>query len=433
MSRKICGGWGGIARRTGRKLPFLPLVEPTAARYNHLHMKTLANWMVTKWIPNHENITNVDVRARYGAIEAWLSILVNILLFVIKLILGLLLHSVSVIADSIHTLSDTGTSIILLFGFRIARRPSDREHPFGHGRMEAVATLVVAVLLMVAGVELLRSSAERIFHPTLQAVEVSWMPVLVLLGTILVKEEMARFSMILGKRIQSDALKADAWHHRSDALSTVLVVAALVLAEFGYVYVDGVAGVLVALIIIYSGYVIARDAVNPLLGEEPSARLLEDIEKLARSIPGVLGVHDVIVHRYGQANHISLHIEVCDSRPIGELHDLSEEVEQVIEKNIFGSAVVHIDPVNKNHVRYPEIHAALAEAVAGNPRISGFHDLRIVGHGLKVKAIFDITLDKNVKEAEVQEIKSQLREALGKKILGVRLAIKAEPKFAYSR
>jgi cation diffusion facilitator family transporter len=395
-------------------------------------MKFITQWIVKKWIPKHDDINNVEVRARYGAIEAWLSIFLNSVLFIIKGIMGILLHSVSLIADAIHTLSDTGTSIVLLFGFKIAKRPSDREHPFGHGRMEAIATLVIAVLLIVAGVELLRSSVSRIFHPTVSNTQLGWLPVIILIGTIVLKEAMARFAYELGKMIKSDALRADAWHHRTDALSTILVVVALVLARFGYIYVDGVVGVLVALIITYSGYAIARDAINPLLGEEPSRQLLKDIENIAKSVKGVLGVHDVIVHRYGQVNHVSLHIEVCDSRPIGELHDLSEDVERIIEKNISGSAVVHIDPVNKNHVRYDEIHSTISSEISQDSRISGFHDLRIVGHGLKVKAIFDITLDKDVKDADVQEIKQQLRDSLGKKLTAVRFIIKAEPKFAYS-
>ncbi|KPK75590.1 MAG: hypothetical protein AMJ79_10840 [Phycisphaerae bacterium SM23_30] len=304
--------------------------------------------MVRKFIINYQDIDNVKVRARYGYLEAWTSIVINMLLFAVKMVLGVMVNSVAVIADAVHTLSDTGTSIIILIGFRIAKRPADREHPFGHGRMESIATLIVAVLLMVAGFELLRSAVERILKPTVEKAEITWLVGLILIGTMAVKELMARFAREMALLVKSKTLQADAWHHRSDALSTLLVLAAMVCAYLGYSYVDGVAGVGVALIVIYSGYAIGRDAISPLLGERPRQELLDEIKNTARSFEGVRGVHDVIVHRYGQHKVISLHIEVSAEESVTKLHDLSEEVTEAIEKKWGGSAVVHIDPLNKD-------------------------------------------------------------------------------------
>ncbi|MFC1783858.1 cation diffusion facilitator family transporter, partial [Planctomycetota bacterium] len=184
--------------------------------------------------------------------------------------------------------------------------------------------------------------------PTVEKAKITWTVALVLTGTMVIKELMARFAGEMAALVKSKTLQADAWHHRSDAFSTLLVLAAMVCAYFEYPYVDGVAGVGVALIVIYSGYAIGRDAISPLLGERPNRELLSEIENIARGFAGVKGVHDVIVHRYGQAKVITLHIEVSAQESVTKLHDLSEEVTEAIEKKLGGSAVVHIDPLSPN-------------------------------------------------------------------------------------
>jgi len=372
------------------------------------------------------------VRARYGALEAWVSIVTNMLLFVVKLVIGLWISSVAVIGDSVHTLSDTGTSIVILIGFRLAKKPGDREHPFGHERMESIAAVVVAVLLAVVGFELLKSAVLRIIHPVIEQTQISWTIGIILAATILVKELMARFARDLAQIIQSKSLEADFWHHRSDAISTVLVLAGLVLVRLGYNYVDGVAGVGLALIVIYSGYAIMRDAITPLLGERPSRELLADIDRIALGVKGVQGVHDVIVHRYGQVNMISLHIEVLEDKSINVLHDISEQVEAKLENHLGGSAVVHIDPFNKDHPRYDEIHQAIKQVTEADERVAGFHDLRIVGHSRQIKAIFDVNITDKVASQQIDQLKQDLRGELAKKLHDVRLVIKVEPRYAYS-
>lgn len=395
-------------------------------------MEKLTHWLVRKLIVDYQKVDNVNVRSRYGALEAWTSVFVNLLLFVIKGFFGIMLGSIAIIGDAIHTLSDTGTSIIILIGFRIAKKPSDREHPFGHGRAESIAALIVAIVLIIAGIELFKSAVIRILHPQIVPGRITVTVAVVMMGTIVIKELMARFARELGQMIKSSALEADFWHHRSDAFSTVLVLVAMVCAHWNFVYVDGVAGASVALIIIYSGYIIARDAISPLLGEPPSKELLQEIEKTARSVPGVLGVHDVIVHRYGQENLISLHIEVPDDKPVIQLHDLSEEVEETIAQKMGGSAVVHLDPLNKNHKRYEEIHNAICIVTAEDKRIMGFHDLRIVGKGARTKAVFDITIDEHVSRKDTAAIIAQIHVSLAERLPDVRTVIKAEPRYAYS-
>ena len=396
-------------------------------------MKAFTRWLVSKVIRDYRETNNVVVRGRYGSLEAWTSIVANVILFVVKGLLGLSISSVSLIADAIHTLSDTGTSIIILLGFRIAKRPADKEHPFGHGRMEYIAALIVAVLLVVTGIELLKSSGGRIVQPSVQLGQVGTLVFLILVGTILVKELLARFARELGRMIGSNALAADFWHHRSDAFSTLFVLVAMVFSHYGYGYLDGIAGIAVALVIIYSGYKIASDAISPLLGEPPSDEFLGRIESIALRCDGVEGVHDLIVHRYGQVNLVSLHIEVADNRPIGWLHDLSERVEEAIANELGGSAVVHIDPLNRGHQRYNEIERTIAELTRKTPQIAGFHDLRIVGGSDRLKAVFDINMAEAMPAKQIAEIKWRLFGELSEQLPGVRFAIKAEPPYAYSR
>ena len=392
-------------------------------------MKIVTRWLVRRFIVNYRDIDNVVVRARYGCFEAWVSIGVNVLLFGVKLALGLMVHSVAIIADAVHTLSDTGTSVVILIGFKVARRPADREHPFGHGRMESVATLIVAVLLIVAGFELLRSAGERIFRPTVEAAEISWGVGLILIGTMAAKELMARFAGEISKMVKSKTLEADAWHHRSDAFSTLLVLVAMGCAYLGYGYVDGVAGVGVGLIVIYSGYAIARDAISPLLGERPGQELLDEIEKTACGVAGVEGVHDIIVHRYGQVKLVSLHIEVSPSESVRAVHELSEQVIEALEGKLGGTAVVHIDPLSTGHKEYDRIYEAVKRLTSGEKRVVDFHDLQItdIEGGLKVS--FDVTLDYAADEEEGEVLKQRLTASLEGELGGVRVAIRVEGEF----
>jgi cation diffusion facilitator family transporter len=394
-------------------------------------MKAFTHWLVRHLIADYRDVDNLKVRAKYGSLEAWVSIFINVALFAIKCILALIVHSVSLLADAIHTLSDTGTSIVILIGFKIAKRPADREHPFGHGRMESVATLIVSVLLIVTGFELLRSSFERILHPKVMSGQIGPVLVVIIVGTILIKELLARFARELSVMAKSKTLEADFWHHRSDALSTVLVLVAMAGSYYGYNYIDGVMGMGVALIVMYSGYVIARDAISPLLGEKPKEELIREIETLSRRVPGVLGVHDVIVHRYGQVNLISLHVEVSADEPIEKLHDISEQVEAILDRNLGGTAVAHIDPLSRSHPRYDEIHGLLKQTVAENNQILSFHDLRITGEN-PVRMSFDITLEQIVAQEQVVQLKETLIAQLQGQLRDVEIEIKAEPRYAYT-
>jgi cation diffusion facilitator family transporter len=394
-------------------------------------MKKFTRWIAAKTIKNYQSVNDLKVRARYGALEGWVSIVLNLLLFVVKIVLGLSIKSVSLIADAVHTLADSGTSAVVIIGFKMARKPSDKEHPFGHGRMESIAALVVSVLLFMAGVELGEKSIHAIVKPQSSTAPIS--VILVVLATLVVKELMSRFSYQLGEIIDSQALKADALHHRSDVIATGLVVVALITTRFGYNYVDGVMGVFVSLIIFYSAYSIAKEAINPLLGEAPSKETIKEIEKLAMTHEGVLGVHDIIFHKYGQTSVISLHIEVSDKESAFKLHDLAEQVEETITRKIPGMAVVHVDPLNKDHPQYKQITGAIEDIISEDSRVSAFHDLRIVGCvANRCNVVFDIVLEKDADEQETYDIIRSIDEKFKAKFPEMKTVIKNEPKYAYN-
>jgi len=394
-------------------------------------MKKFTPWMAAKFIKDHQNVNDLKVRARYGALEGWASIVGNLLLFVVKIVLGISIKSVSLIADAVHTLADSGTSAVVIIGFKIARKPSDKEHPFGHGRAESIAALVVSVLLFMAGVELVEKSIHAIIKPHSSTASAG--VIVIIVGTIIIKELMSRFSYQLGEIINSQALKADALHHQSDVIATAMVVVALLATRFGYNYVDGLMGVFVSLIIFYSALTIAKEAVNPLLGEAPSRKIIKEIEELALAHEGVSGVHDIILYKYGQVHITTLHIEVSDNASASELHTLSEEVEEEITQKLGGKTVVHVDPINKNHPKYEQIAEAIKEIISRDRRINSFHDLRIVGCEVnKCKAVFDIALEQDADEQETYDIIRSISEKFKTKFPEMKTVIKAEPKYAYS-
>lgn len=306
-------------------------------------MKKLTEFILKKSIKNYENIENQTVRTKYGILEAKISIIGNIVLFVFKLVVGLLLNSISLIADSFHTLSDVITSAVVWIGFRTSNQPADEKHPYGHGRVESIATLVIGVLLVIVGFDFLKLSIQRLIR--VEIVKGSWLVAILLVVSGLAKEWMAIFSIDLGKRIDSSALIADAWHHRTDAVASFFVALAIAASVFGYYKVDALFGIVVSLLIVYVGFVLSKSSISFLIGEAPNKDLVDKIKKHANSIPGVNSVHDVQVHNYGNRLEASLHIEVDKNYKLNTGHKIAELVEKKLSEKLKISPVVHVDPL----------------------------------------------------------------------------------------
>ena len=391
-------------------------------------LEKIVHYIVKNRIANWEDFHNPTVRSRYGALEGWTSIIVNFVLFGLKLAFGILTGAVSLVADAFHSLSDVSTSVVILISFKISKKPSDSLHPFGHGRMEAVASVVVAVLLLVAGVEIFKSSIEQILHP--KPFEASWLAMGIIAGTVIVKELLARFSGILGEMIDSLALKADFWHHRTDAISSVLVIAAFLGQRFGITFLDGVVGVVVALLIGYTGWTIARKAIDDLLGTHPSKSLVSQVKETARSFSDVIDVHDLIIHQYGPTMVLSFHIEVSESLSLKYAHALAETVEKAVNDKFHTYATVHLDPVNIDDPELIQIHDFLKIQFEASNKNCTFHDLRSVGEDGAKNILFDLNVAPRMKEKDLDEFKSNLQKSLTDafpSVVGV--CIEVEPRY----
>ena len=269
----------------------------------------LTERLIKLFVKKPDMVNDTAVRTAYGKLAGGVGIAANVVLFLFKLIAGLLSGSVAIIADAFNNLSDAGSSIVTLIGFRLSGAPADAEHPFGHGRVEYLSALTVAALIMLAGFELAGSAFQKILHPTVS--EFSWLTNVILIVAIAVKLWMAYFNRNIGKRIHSHALFAAATASRNDVICTAVVLVSAIFTEITAIPVDGYVGVAVALFVIWAGFSIMRETISPLLGEAPSPELVEDIRRIVMSQDGVVGIHDLIVHNYGPGRClVSLHAEV---------------------------------------------------------------------------------------------------------------------------
>jgi cation diffusion facilitator family transporter len=337
----------------------------------------MVSFIVNNIIPKNADLKDPSIRQKVGVSEGYFSIFGNIILFIAKVIIGLLSHSIALMADAFHTLLDVVTSVIVIFGFKVAQKPADAEHPYGHGRAETLASLIISFIIGYIGIEFFKSSMHRIFN----AEELSitpWMIGVVSI-TILIKELMARVSFELGDAIDSDVLRADALHHKSDVWSSVLVIVGLISAQFGFSQLDSYMGIGVSLFIIYTGFELAKNAVDDLLGRPPSKEYIEQIKQIAISVKHVLNVHDIIVHQYGTQKFISLHIEISDLHSAEELHNIADLVEKELAHTLYADVVTHIDPIKSDGKLELEIDSAIHSVISQWSDL-GIQDLRLSGN-----------------------------------------------------
>lgn len=380
--------------------------------------------LTNRFIPNTKESAKM-YRTKIGVFQGWISVLVNSILFIFKLVIGVMVGAVSVIADAIHTLSDVVSSIVVIWGFKQAEKPADVEHPYGHGRAEYIATLIIAILLCVAGIEFIEASIDRIQNP--EQVVAKWWMILILMVTIILKEITARYAEFLSTKIASGTLHADAWHHRIDALSSLLVVGALIAGKYGYPSSDGWAGLGVALFLIYTGFIIAKDAVDDLIGKPPTSEEVEVIRQIVMSVDGVLGAHDIIVHSYGHDKFASVHVEIDADETTAVAHDISEEVENKLEKAIGVEPTVHLDPVHPNDPLVQEVNKVLSLLYESDGRITDIHDVRIVNTENHHVILFGINIKLGISQKEIVSCTLNLENRLKEKFKNYEINIKVSP------
>lgn len=365
----------------------------------------LLQW-IEKKIPGHENVKDERVRSAYGKAASMVGIGCNALLFAGKLAVGTLSGSVAITADAVNNPPDASSSIISLLGFKMADKPADAEHPYGHGRYEYLSGLMVAVMIMVIGVELLKSSVEKIISPS--DVAFSWVTVGVLAASIAVKFWMAGFNRAIGRKIDSKTLEATADDSRNDVISTGAVLAATLIAHFAGVQLDGLMGAAVAAFILYSGFGLVKDTIDPMLGAKPAPELVEHIRQKVMSYPGVLGVHDLMVHDYGPGRQFaSVHAEMSALEDPLVSHDVIDNIERDFLENDKLHLVVHYDPVATDDPRVPIMRELVAGIVKEIHPEMTIHDLRIVPGTTHVNVVFDCVVPYGVTLGE-KEIRRRI-------------------------
>ncbi len=342
-------------------------------------------------------------RLKVGRLEGYLSIFGNLFLFGIKLSLGVISQSIALLADAFHTLMDVATSGIVILGFKLSQKPADAEHPFGHGRAETISSLLIAFLIGLVGIEFLKSSVGRLYHS--EELMVDPRMILIIVVTIFIKEIMARVSHEMGDLIESDILKGDAVHHRSDMLSSLLVVVGLIGARLGWPELDSYMGIGVSIFILYTGYELARNAVDELLGKPPTKEMIDTISQIATQVNGVLNVHDIIVHQYGVKKFISLHVEVEHKHTADELHVIADVVEDNISTKLYANVVTHIDPVKRGGSAENSI-MDLVSPIVESYMLGAIQDLRIIKENGTVSNIsFEIPCSVEFMQKEAVQVK----------------------------
>lgn len=359
-------------------------------------------------------------RSQCGKLAGVVGILCNILLFLGKLLAGLLSGSVSVMADAVNNLSDASSSLMTLLGFKLAEKPADPHHPYGHARMEYLSGLAVAAMILLIGAELVKSSVGKILHP--EAVSITWLTLAILAASILVKLWLAAFCKRLGKMIGSAALEATAADSRNDVISTAAVLVAAILGQLLHWQIDGYVGLAVALFILYSGIGIARDTIDPLLGEAPDPALVEQIRSKIRSYDKVLGIHDLMVHDYGPGRRFaSVHVEMdCREDPL-VCHDIIDNIERDFLEQEHLHLVIHYDPLVTDDQELTHMRTLVSrELLDIDPRLS-LHDFRMVRGPQHTNLVFDLPLpfDLQGKEAELKAMIDQRVQFEGAKYFTV--------------
>lgn len=361
--------------------------------------------ILSRWlIPDCDQYRDPNVRQKYGLLCGAVGIVLNILLFLGKLFAGMISGSIAITADAFNNLSDAGSSLVTMLGFKLAGQKPDPEHPFGHGRVEYISGLVVAGLILLMGFELAKSSVEKILHP--ETVEFSWLAVGILLAAIAVKVYMYFYNHSTGKKIDSAAMMATAADSLSDSIATAAVLLATFVAHWFNLNIDGWIGVVVAGFILWAGYNAAKDTISPLLGQAPDPELVRGITETVLSFDHIVSIHDMVVHDYGPGRlMVSLHAEVPGEEDIFHLHDTIDLAEVALREKFGCEAVIHMDPIDTNNEHILTLRMKMTEMVQTlDPRIT-VHDFRMVPGPTHTNLIFDVAcpFDLDLTDSEIRE------------------------------
>lgn len=372
----------------------------------------MTKFLVRTFIKNHENVSDTRVREKYGTLSSIVGIVCNIVLFVLKYVMGTLSNSISVVSDAFNNLSDSASCIVTLLGYKMAAKPADKDHPFGHGRMEYLTSLIIAAVILVMGIELLKNSFTKILHP--KEVEFRIIVLISLLFSIAVKLWMSCFNTTLGKKINSAVMLATAQDSRSDVIATSATVVALVCSLFTDLPVDGIMGMVVSFFIFKAGIEIIKDTVDELLGKPADPEITEQIRNLVCCDERIIGVHDMIIHSYGPGNMIgSCHAEVRSNEDFVSTHDLIDRIERDIHKQLRISMTIHMDPIEVDNEQINSCRELVSGIIENIDERLKFHDFRIVTGDTHINLIFDLVVPYEIKRSN-DELKKEIDAELAK-------------------
>ena len=363
------------------------------------------NFLVRRFIKNYQDTKDADVRTSVGKLSGIVGIFSNLFLFVIKFVIGTIVHSVSIQADGVNNLTDAGSNIISILSFHLANKPADKDHPFGHERTETIASLFVGILILVLGFETAKESISKVIHPG--SIDFRIASVIILLISIIVKFWMYAYNKKLSKTYDSSLLEATALDSISDVCGTTAVLVSTLLSPVLHFNLDGYMGIVVSGIILYGAYGLLRDMINSLIGEAPDPELVHNIVDMIMAHPAILGVHDMMLHNYGP-NKIfaSAHVEVDSSKDIFETHDHIDNIEREVKENMNIDLVLHMDPVKVNDPETELYRAKVVEAIHQIDPKWRFHDFRIVSGPTHVNLVFDLVIpfEEKYSQEEIEDM-----------------------------
>lgn len=374
----------------------------------------LFKFIVNKFIKDTSNVKDEKVRNSYGLLGGIIGIVINTILFIIKLSVGVIVSSIAIMADAFNNLSDAASSLITILGFKLSSKPADKEHPFGHGRIEYLSALIVAFMVMLVGLQFIKSSFERITNPSPVIFEL--IPFILLFISIFFKIWLSRFNKFIGIKINSSALKAASTDALGDVFTTSCVAVSFLASKFTSFPIDGYIGMAVALFIVYSGFNLVKDTINPLLGEAPDPELVNSIKDMVVSYDNILGTHDLIIHNYGPGRCMaSIHAEIPSNIDVVAIHEIIDKAEREISTSLKIYLVIHIDPVCIIEGEVKEAYNEILSIIKKYDYIESMHDFRIIGKGQIKNLVFDLVVNP-LKEPAISddELANNISEELKK-------------------
>lgn len=373
----------------------------------------MVDFLVKKFVKDYEKTEKQSVRTSYGVLASIIGIICNLILCGIKIIIGVMIQSISVIADGFNNLADAASSIVSFVGVKIAGRPADKEHPFGHGRVEYVSALIVAFLVIEVGFSCFKSSFNKILNPEV----ILFNPVLVaiLLMSVLVKVWLAYFNHKLGKRINSSVMKATATDAKGDVIITLTTILSIIVGKVTGLAIDGYTGIAVSVFVLVSGYNIAKDTLEPLLGAAVDRDLYEKVTKKVESYEIIVGSHDLIVHNYGPTQKMAtIHAEIPNNINFEEAHEVIDQIERDVLRDLDIFLVIHMDPIEVNNSFVDDIKDKVVQLITQLEADSSMHDFRVVNGEHQVNLIFDLVIPYDYDQKESHHLVAQIHEEIRK-------------------